>query len=55
MADFIVVAILVAVVGFAIGYIVKANKNGAKCIGCPSAGSCGSNTACSCGCHSETK
>lgn len=47
MANVIVVAILVSVVGCAIGYIVKAKKNGEKHIGCPSAGACGSTTACS--------
>ena len=55
MADFIVAAILAVVIGCAIGYIVKAKKNGSKCIGCPYAGSCASKTARSCGCHSEEK
>ena len=53
MTDIIVVAILVVVLGSAIGYIIKAKKSGRKCIGCPESccpsngqsGSCG----CSCG------
>lgn len=40
MADIIVIAIVVLVVGLAIRYIYKEKKNGRKCIGCPSSGSC---------------
>ena len=40
-------------------HIIKAKKNGAKCIGCPMSKQCGSNnqgkTECNCGCHSEKK
>lgn len=58
MADFIVIAIIVVIVGCATAYVVKAKKNGAKCIGCPAAGKCsGKNHGkasdspeCSCGC-----
>lgn len=51
MADLIIVAILVVVLGAAAGYVRKAKKSGQKCIGCPnsccsSGNSCGS---CSCG------
>lgn len=57
MADFIVVAILVIIVGAAILYIRKAKKSGAKCIGCPSGCSCSGKkdegAKCCCGCHSE--
>ena len=35
MTDLIVLIILAALVGGAVSYIVKAKKNGAKCIGCP--------------------
>ena len=55
MTDFIVVAILTVILGSAIRYMVKAKKNGARCIGC-SAGSCTCNSAESsscCGCGSE--
>lgn len=40
MADFIIVLILIVLIGGAVTYIVKAKKNGAKCIGCPAGGSC---------------
>ena len=49
MANVVIVGILLIVVGFAVRYIVKAKKSGAKCIGCPSSGG----GACTCGC--ETK
>lgn len=57
MADLIVLGIIVVIVGAAIAYIVKAKKSGAKCIGCPSGGSCsghcGEHTECSCGCQTD--
>ena len=40
MADFIVMAIVILLLAFAIAYIVKAKRSGAKCIGCPASGSC---------------
>ncbi len=40
MENFIVIAILVIVIGSSIGYIIKENKKGVKCIGCPHAGTC---------------
>lgn len=52
MENAIVIAILVVLIGGAIWYIVKAKKNGAKCIGCPSSGSCSSGS-CNCGCSDE--
>ena len=48
MSDFIVIAILVLVLGLAIGYIVRQKRSGAKCIGCPHSKSCGSGD-CHCG------
>ncbi len=57
MTDLIFTAILVAILGTAARYVYKAKKSGAKCIGCPSAGSCARNCSCedsldSCGgCH----
>ena len=41
MIDIIIIGIVLVVVGGAIWYIVKAKKNGAKCIGCPASGNCG--------------
>ena len=40
MENLIIIAIVAVILGFAIGYVVKAKKNGKKCIGCPYAGSC---------------
>lgn len=40
MADIIVIIILVLLIGSAVAYMVKAKKNGVKCIGCPAGGSC---------------
>ena len=52
MANFVVIAVLVLVVGAAITYIVKEKKKGAVCIGCSHAGSCGrkqkGDSGCSC-------
>lgn len=54
MENFIVGAIIVVILGLAVGYIVRAKKSGAKCIGCPSEGSCpskkGGQSECCCGC-----
>lgn len=59
MADLIVVGILLIIIGAATAYIVKAKKSGAKCIGCPSGGTCsGKNSGsseCGCGCHTDAK
>ncbi len=48
MADFLVGLVLVAILGGAVFYIVKAKKSGRKCIGCPDSGSCGKNDCCNC-------
>lgn len=44
MIDFVVGAILVAVVGAALSYIIKSGKHGMKCIGCPEAKNCRSHS-----------
>lgn len=41
MADIIVGAVLVILVGAAIAYIIREKKKGVVCIGCPAAGTCG--------------
>lgn len=43
MENAIIVVVLVAILGGAVAYIVRAKKRGVKCIGCPSGGSCGAN------------
>ena len=40
MADIIVIIILVLLTGGAAAYMIRAKKNGVKCIGCPAGGSC---------------
>lgn len=46
--DFIVIAVILAIIGLAAFYVYKAKKSGKKCIGCPDGGSCQS---CNCDCH----
>lgn len=63
MEDFIILAVIVLIIGFAARYVYKAKKRGVKCIGCPDGGSCSGNCSgncsgsCSCGCggHAEEK
>lgn len=66
MENAIIIVVLVAILGGAIVYIVRAKKNGVKCIGCPSGGSCGANKEgiscsgcsggdCGCGCGGESE
>lgn len=40
VSDIIVIAIVVVILGLAIGYIVREKKKGVKCIGCPHAKEC---------------
>lgn len=53
MADLITVVVLLAVIGAAVIYIVKAKKRGAKCIGCPAAATC--SHGCNGGCGGNGK
>ena len=46
--DYIVLAVILAIIGGAALYIYKAKKKGIKCIGCPEGATCGGN--CSSGC-----
>ena len=39
MADIIVIMILALLIGSAAAYMIRAKKNGVKCIGCPAGGS----------------
>lgn len=59
MEDVIIVGILILIIGGAILYIIREKKNGAKCIGCPSAKQCGAkcsgNSGGGCNCHATTK
>lgn len=40
MADWMVIAVVVLIVGLAAVYIIKEKRRGVKCIGCPMAGKC---------------
>lgn len=41
--DILTVAIIVVILGLAIGYIRRAKKKGIKCIGCPDGAKCSGN------------
>lgn len=43
MENIIIAIVLLAIVGLASAYVIKAKKNGKKCIGCPSSCHCGKN------------
>ena len=47
MENLLIIAIIVLIVGLAAGYVVKAKKNGRKCIGCP--GNCSKKGCPGCG------
>ena len=49
MVDFLIIALIAAILGGAAVYIYKAKKSGTKCIGCPHAKTCGG-TCGSCKC-----
>ena len=54
LVDIIVIAILAVLIGGAIAYIIKAKKNGQKCIGCPHSKQCSNaqnGKSCSGSCH----
>lgn len=57
MENIILIAVLVAIIGLAVFYVIRAKKKGKKCIGCPE-GVCTCSTkedgcgSC-CGCHSQ--
>ena len=56
-ADLIVIAVILAVIGFSLWYICRSRKKGLQCVGCPDAKNCGSKGRCSScggcggGCH----
>ncbi len=50
MANVIITLIIILAVGASIAYIIKAKRNGKKCIGCPYSDSC---TSSSKGCKKE--
>ena len=50
--DIILIIVIGLIVGSAVGYIIKAKKNGQKCIGCPDSKTCGGNCGHCGGCGS---
>ena len=52
--DIILIIVIGLIVGSAVGYIIKAKKNGQKCIGCPHAKQCAAQSG-GCTCGSKTK
>lgn len=52
MKTVILAVIILAILVFAVAYIVRAKKRGDKCIGCPHARQCGKS---SCGCGGNEK
>ena len=55
--DIVILLILLVIVGSACFYIIKAKRNGEKCIGCPMSKQCSTKnheqTQCNCGCSSK--
>lgn len=54
LIDYIIIAVVVAVIGLVIFYLYKAKKKGVKCIGCPDGAKCSGNcSGCpgNCGCQ----
>ena len=52
MENVILALVIAAILALAVGYIYKAKKKGAKCIGCPDSGTCGGSCAgCAGGCE----
>lgn len=49
--DIIAIAVIVALVGGAVAYIIRAKRQGQKCIGCPDSKTCGSSGGCSGNCQ----
>ena len=54
LSTIVAVVAVVAIVGGALAYIIKAKKSGKKCIGCPDSGECSHNcSGCGCGCGAQ--
>ncbi len=48
MDNIVIILLILAIIGLAVNYIVKAKKSGARCIGCPHAKECGKNNDTQC-------
>ena len=52
MTNLIVIVVLLALVGLAAAYLIRAKKQGQKCVGCPYSKECASRqSGCGCGTH----
>lgn len=54
LADYLIIAVILAIGAGAVFAVIKAKKSGKKCIGCPSGGACSGKCA-GCGCAAEKK
>ena len=52
--DYVIIAVIVAIIGLAAFCIYRSKKAGRKCIGCPDSGSCSGNCS-GCNCHCADK
>lgn len=50
MVDFLLVAVIVAILVGVVLFIRRSRKKGVKCIGCPDGGQCSGKCACCSGC-----
>ena len=56
MDNLLILLILGLILGLAAGYVWRAKKRGAKCIGCPDGSACAGQCSGCCGCgNGETK
>lgn len=55
MENFIIIAIVLVIIGLAAWYVIRAKKNGNKCIGCSCGCSSKEKGGCQGGCCSEKK
>lgn len=55
MDNLIVVLILLVILGLAAGYVIRAKKQGQKCIGCPHAAQCARQHGAPCSCSGKSK
>ena len=53
LPDLIIIAVLLAAVGGAAAYLIRAKKRGQKCVGCPYCDACASKNGKSGGCCSS--
>ena len=55
ITNIVIILVLIVILGSACAYIIKAKRNGEKCIGCPMSKQCASKNqeGTTCSCHSE--